>query len=906
MHTGSLARRFLSLLGLSLLTAPAGAAPEPGHDLVVPGGLRGLVEAAGLDPGTERGRVLPALVRRLHPLNGPNAPELSRVLVHLEGGFRESGEAETLALPLAREFWDRVVFPRALPDNERLRALLADRHACLLARGLLALDDETLAALARDPETVSRLYERHAAAFAAFASCLHVRGQAVQLAGGPESAPLWGLQREPNRPGPFLLALFSADNGHRVWLFDTVARADPPHRAFLLAASTADPRQRAQRFASLRGAFAKARAWWLGGGPRHLADPAFVLLNVAVTPRGELAGSDRRGFWEAVFAGRETPAPEDGEPADAAWLAARIGLAAAPVGRQRLERLLFSQRFLAAHPDLEASRALSALRVFATAPALALTLEHLGPTPPESYAAGARAADRLSRVGEADKAATGLAQLQGALAIVTRARWSRALRAETAVELAASLLLVPLGKDGGYDGAIALWIERELLPSLIAAVGGQPEAAEQVVARAVSGMTAAARAAPLVRWEGLLYRVDPPLAEKLRFEAARRKQQGPALDDVLAFARAARAAREGGDRAEGALSAAAGRVASARLPSLEAPVDPRVTRPATPEPRQGGPALHASDVLLGVTLTAVVYAAHAGAPELATLAERHEFFLAASSRDARARSAWALPDSISGAGKPWRLRGSLLGLDAGLAVSALKHLRSELPERPPAVEPGTARMLALGAALMSPFALRDADRDAVAGALLRGRARLAGVCDSHEPGDAILELLPPDGDRRAALCARGAGDGVRAERLFSLAELAFLGGRPAPAGCDAWGALALPRGGPLCLEAPVPRPWSDLTGTGEYGLPAARIVDPALRALDALAELGLPASLAPALVGRIVQEVIDGAEPADREDGAALERFAATLSRERIEDAIASLAVGGPLVPVPEPGGAPF
>jgi hypothetical protein len=32
----------------------------------------------------------------------------------------------------------------------------------------------------------------------------------------------------------------------------------------------------------------------------------------------------------------------------------------------------------------------------------------------------------------------------------------------------------------------------------------------------------------------------------------------------------------------------------------------------------------------------------------------------------------------------------------------------------------------------------------------------------------------------------------------------------------------------------------------------------------------------------------------------------ATLSRERIEDAIASLAVAGPLVPVPEPGGARF
>jgi hypothetical protein len=118
----------LSLLGLSLLTALAGAAPERGHDLVVPGGLRGLVAAAGLDPGTERGRVLPALVRRLHPPNGPSAPELSRVLAHLEGGLRESEEAETLALPVAREFWDRVVFPRALPDTERQAWKVASRN----------------------------------------------------------------------------------------------------------------------------------------------------------------------------------------------------------------------------------------------------------------------------------------------------------------------------------------------------------------------------------------------------------------------------------------------------------------------------------------------------------------------------------------------------------------------------------------------------------------------------------------------------------------------------------------------------------------------------------------------------------------------------------------------------------
>ncbi|HXB54105.1 MAG TPA: hypothetical protein VN461_04935 [Vicinamibacteria bacterium] len=898
-----MASRLSSLLGLSLLTAFAGAAPERGHDLAVPGGLRGLLEAAGLDPGTEHWRALPALVRRLHPLNGPSPPVLPRVLAHLEGSLPESEGVERLELPLAREFWDRVFFPRALSDHDRLRALLADRRASLLARGLLALDDETLAALAQDPGTVSRLYERHAAAFAAFASCLHVRGGVVQLPGGPESAPLWGLPREVSPPGPLLRALFSADNGRRAWLFDTVARADPPHRAFLLGTSTADPSPRAQRLASLCGAFAKARAWWLTGRPRHLADPAFVLLNVGVTPKGELAGPDSRGFWDAVFSGRETAGREDGQPTDAAWLVERVGLAAAPVARERLQRLLFAQRFLEAHPGLEPGRALSALRLFATAPSLALTLEQLGPAPEAAYAAGARSADQLSELGDTATAATGLAQLQGALALVARARWSRALRAETAVGLAVSLLGVPLGKDGAYHGAIALWIERQLLPSLSAAVGGPPEAAEQVVARAVSGMTGEAPAAPLVRWEGLLYRVDPSLAEKLRFEAARRQQQGPALDEVLAFERAARATTEGGEGAERAPGAGAGRPASPERPRLEAPVSARGS--ATREPGGAGPARD-PDMLLGATLIALVYAAHAAAPELATLADRHEFFSAASSREARARSAWALPDAIWGAGRPWRLRGSLLGLDAGLALSALKHLRRELPERAPVVDPGTARMLALGAALMSPFALRDADRDAVAGALLRGRARIARVCHNHERGDTILELLVAEGEGRAARCARGLDDGVQAERLFSLAELASLGDRPAPPACDAWGALALPRGGPLCLQAPPPRPWSDLTGTGEDGLPAARLMDPALRALDALAELGLPASLAPAVVGRIVQDVIDGAEPVDREDGATLERFAATLSRERIEDAIASLAVAGPLVPVQDPGGARF
>jgi hypothetical protein len=64
--------------------------------------------------------------------------------------------------------------------------------------------------------------------------------------------------------------------------------------------------------------------------------------------------------------------------------------------------------------------------------------------------------------------------------------------------------------------------------------------------------------------------------------------------------------------------------------------------------------------------------------------------------------------------------------------------------------------------------------------------------------------------------------------------------------------------------------------------------------LDAMA---LPSALDRAVLARAVQEMSDEIQPSGPGDWAAFTAYARRLTRERVEDYVASLA-GGPLVPV--------
>ena len=151
-------------------------------------------------------------------------------------GPRRAGDGARVALPLAPSVWRRLLAKSELPDDELALAILADRRSSRLYRGLAALDEPTLAALAAEPETLRRIHQLHADVLAAFGARFRVRGGAVDVPGGEEAAPLWQelVGVSPREPARFLEALVAASGGRRAFLYDAVSRLEPGRQRFAL------------------------------------------------------------------------------------------------------------------------------------------------------------------------------------------------------------------------------------------------------------------------------------------------------------------------------------------------------------------------------------------------------------------------------------------------------------------------------------------------------------------------------------------------------------------------------------------------------------------------------------------------------------------------------------------------
>ena len=89
---------------------------------------------------------------------------------------------------------------------------------------------------------------------------------------------------------------------------------------------------------------------------------------------------------------------------------------------------------------------------------------------------------------------------------------------------------------------------------------------------------------------------------------------------------------------------------------------------------------------------------------------------------------------------------------------------------------------ALGVALLNPYGLTDEDRDRLVDAIARGaeRVRTATNASVQQVADAVAL----DGWRRRALQWSLLNDAERMTSLFSLSELMYLGGAPAPSIAD--------------------------------------------------------------------------------------------------------------------------
>ena len=844
---------------------PARAAPG-WYELEVPGGAAALAEAAGLPSRTEPWRLVSQIARRVHAPYGegrlfPRA--VDRIAAHLDavsgpgapvpGGGTAARPVETIPLPLPPDTWHRALALTSPGNGALLRALVTDRAAALLYRGLLCLDAPTLASIS-DGHAIARIAARHAEVFALVAPAFRVRaGRVAAPGGGAEQAAWQAVVGAPlGDPPRFLLGLLGRDDGRLAMLYSDLAALDPLRQAWAMALDgTANERlDRLRRWQRLA---ASQPDWWRdAGGPflRRDNDLTAALAAVSLAEGGRLAPSDRRGFWKAVFDGATREA-EDARVADAPWLVEQVTGVDPGKGRQRLLALRFAQRvFGAAHesalPDV--IRALHGLRAF---PALAPILERLGVSDAALHAAAAARATGLSR-GPASRLPDAVAPFQGVLALVDRAHRAGVLTTVDSQEAVRGLLAASAHDDADAVG-LARWLDSALLPLLAARTGsvtGTP--AEEIVVRALAGKRPAERL-PEIHWEGLPYRVDIAGAEAARIGAVRRAQEAPNLDEALA---------------------ACSPTASTRAARCRAP--------------------------LAQALAALAYAAHLPAPVAGVserTARRHQFGEAQAGAPTVASAAWSLPEAVSSPDSGWHLAGSLLGLDLALAQRRLSRADSVPPSSAPTLDPSDRQALAEAAALVEPAALDDTARDAMAAALERGHTRVAqalGDPSARELLVADLGVYPP------ALLDWAARRGPPTwSSLFTLADLLRLG----EADLDALAAWGLPaRRGSARLTPRLPTDPLDeraLAGRPHQGALGEQVADLNLRIAEALSRKGLPARLAGPMLLRAAQDLIDEAEPAYAGDCRTVALAARDLSEHRIDDYVSAL-VGSVLVPVVE------
>jgi hypothetical protein len=907
------------------------AAGPVSQDVPLPGGTEAFARAAGIAPAPERARFVAELARLLHQSAEPHKPRTKRAAPVLPAIDGISTAVEAVPIPLTVDVWSQAVFRRPVAPNAIVGAILADSRAAHLCYGLAALDDETLRFFADHPDDLSALYESGAALFAAFGGNLHVSGNRILAPGGPIASAMWEtvIGEKLDRPERFIRALFRRGDGRLAYLYDTVAELDAPHAAFALNLWMNDPGMRVSRFkefaAVVRGAFPQ---WQPGKLPfsRPVHDIASMLARVGVESNGSPSFPAQRAAWAWVFDAHDAPSDvpnltrANDDPIDAAWLARHVASAELRQRGEQLDQLAFARRVfaLAATSEAGGSELLTAIRAFPHCRMLMLALERMGVRQASVYAAAARRAQQLSALPDRRRFVA-LAHFQGALVLVLRMATVQTLDQASAEALVTSLVSVPLVGEGRYAGGIARWIQQELQPAIVRNGGSSPSdaAAAPVFLRALSGapMTGANGR---IAWEGQVYRLDLAAAEEQRLQSVREKQGSPALEASLDLASVAR------QLAETTLSPTVVSAATETLKRLS--VDfPRVTsdgirharevsaravddlsRFKTPgdlqrAPQVATPLAELADEALADALTGWAYALAIGDSDSPVLLsdsviKRHDFGIGSVERGARSHSEWDVPRQLIAPGVPWRVSGSLIGLDVALAPLVLRRIDGNRVVDAPTLSTNEREAFAVSAALLNPWLLRDRDRDAIAEAVAAGRQRVALLAEDAGGLAGIASDIRMDGWRRRALLWTIAHDPQRIGSLFSMTELLQLG-RAAPSDFDVWGTSALISSGCFCTRLAPPHAWRALIGRPQVGLMASVVPDLNLHIAVMLHDLQLPAAIAKAVLTAATQDMIDDVRPTDANDWLSLIRAARTASRERVEDYVSAVTADGPLVP---------
>ena len=332
------------------------------------------------------------------------------------------------------------------------------------------------------------------------------------------------------------------------------------------------------------------------------------------------------------------------------------------------------------------------------------------------------------------------------------------------------------------------------------------------------------------------------------------------------------------------------------------------------------------DVLLADLLRTLPYVVHVSNSYGVRLmgddiAARHEFGVRIGDAAERARAPWSMPRGGSTPPVPfhrlgqfwiapedddrftgvWHVYGALMSLDLALARFHLPRLAGVIPSETPAILSTEENYFAHGATLFNPAVVTESQVSEIAAAIRRGRARLEQLRDDP--------VLLPDVAREAGLGVLRRNELAwtlrhrpdAADRFLSRSELFWLGLRDGgdppvrpPAG---WGAPAVWVDGCLCVRIPPPDAL-DLAIVSAERL-ASGFADLQLALAEAVDELALPAPIIGDLLPLAMRELLDGVSATGRGRLDALVGYVHDLSRERIEDYVASLVgPGRPLRPI--------
>ena len=871
--------------------------------------------------------------------------DLTRLATRLNAGESVQVEVPTeiVPVPLSALVWSEAVFHRQIPRSELFSALVTDRQAALLSHGLAAVDDETLQFLIEHPAVITRLYEHTPGAFAAFGGSLHVHQGHIVVPGGEAAVGLWeaALDEKVSRPDRFIRELFGRDDGRFAYVYDALAHFDSARAAFALGLWIKESGSRVDRFNALMSAAVGIKEWDINARvfTRPANDPMMLLARVRAEPSGAPMRPAWRLFWSRAFDGTDLP----DNPArqlrsfdhegtiDAAWLA-DAQLSTDNTGRaDRLDQFAFGQRVFGSADEGALPDALVAVRGFQRYRMLMLTLERMGVKTPAVYAGAARRASALSRL-DANRGFTALGQFQGVVALLAGMARVRSLDAANIESLVASLSAVAPNEDGRYAGGVARWVQGTLGPTL-----PHVDDIDAAVAMALAGSRGGGtkETAAIVSWESRNYRLDLVAPELHRLTSVREKLGGVSLRLALDLERIAERLSAQNISTDDIKAGVAdlknlsGRLAqrakkkepSATIlpPGVEAQKSPReiVTRAIEELSKIGKPkdvkkASHdasplfaAVDTLLTDGLMSLAYALSLGDPDGTALlagnvGRRHDFgFDKQGGGETKLRAAWESPQQIVSPGVPWHVSGSLLGLDLALAPLALRRIATDRILDPPVLTINQRTTFSETVVLLNPFELRDADRDAIADAIARGRARVEALAARGERLAELADEIRMDEWRRRAAQWTLENDAPRVASFFSLTELLYLGHPEKTAALDEWGVSGVAFDGCVCTKLQPPGGWILTIGRMRAGFLAAHVADLTLRIATTLRELRLPAALARGVLAAATQDYIDEVKPVHGNDWLALVRAAQAVSKERIEDYLAALtAVGGPLVPV--------